>query len=167
MSPLPSLSNSISPSNYLRSPKLIPWFVSDVTPPDFRALVDALGNPAFFPPSKKETAEEAKTHVESMVARWRGYIADGRFKLSVDEATPLGPRGESRSFCSHRALNLMDCFLVGTTEGEVVERAGFWTQPYPCWDMRERASSLWEDLRQSGLVVFKVGLNRYCDVCYS
>ncbi|EIN05895.1 DUF89-domain-containing protein [Punctularia strigosozonata HHB-11173 SS5] len=121
-------------------PKLIPWFVSDVTPPDFRALIESLSDPSFFPPSNRETAEQSKAHVEAMVSRWKRYIDEGKFALSVPADTPLGPRG--------------------VTEGDVVKKGGFWTQPYAYWDMKERATELWEELaKESGLVIFKGDLH--------
>jgi damage-control phosphatase, subfamily III len=110
--------------------------VSDVTPPDFVALLEALSNSSFFPPSKHETAERSKAHVEAMVTRWKAYLDEGKFALSVPSDTPLGPRG--------------------TTNGDVVQKAGFWTQPYPYWDMESRSKQLWEELSKSGLVIFKV-----------
>ena len=67
-----------------------------------------------------------------MATRWTGYIADGTFSLSVPKDTPLGGKGgKGRS-------------------------AEFWTTPYPYWDMRERDRELWDDLRNSSLVIFKV-----------
>ena len=67
-----------------------------------------------------------------MATRWSKYIADGTFRLSVPEDTPLGGKdGKGRS-------------------------AEFWTTPYPYWDMQERDQELWSDLRNSSLVIFKV-----------
>ncbi|KIY46469.1 DUF89 domain-containing protein [Fistulina hepatica ATCC 64428] len=115
-------------------PKLIPWFVSDVTPPDFNATVDALCHVDFLK-SNALAASDTKGHLASMVARWRAYLADGTFALSVPRSTPLGG---------------------GKGQGTNAE---FWTTPYPYWDMETRANALWGDLRQSGLVIFKGDLN--------
>ena len=70
-----------------------------------------------------------------MTTRWTGYIVDGTFSLSVPKDTPLGGKGgKGRS-------------------------AEFWTTPYPYWDMQERDRELWDDLRNSSLVIFKVRKN--------
>ena len=71
-----------------------------------------------------------------MVTRWSNYIADGTFSLSVPKDTPLGGKGG---------------------KGRLAE---FWTTPYPYWDMQERDRELWNDLRNSSLVVFKVRKKR-------
>jgi hypothetical protein len=120
------------------SPKLIPWFVSDVTPADFAALVASLSDATFFPaPPEDDAAARATSvaHLEAMVARWQAYLADGTFALAVARDTPLGPP---------------------RADAGVVAAAGFWTQPWPYWDMRLRAPELWTGLRDSGLVIFKV-----------
>jgi hypothetical protein len=66
-----------------------------------------------------------------MVTRWKLYLASGVFALSVPEMTQLG------------AKNAM---------------ADFWTEPWPYWDMKERAGELFQWLRGSQLVVFKVSV---------
>lgn len=67
-----------------------------------------------------------------MATRWSNYLADGTFRLSVPDDTPLGGKGG-----------------IGRS-------AEFWTTPYPYWDMRERDLELWNELRNSSLVIFKV-----------
>jgi len=67
-----------------------------------------------------------------MATRWSNYIADGTFSLSVPKETPLGGKDG---------------------KGRLAE---FWTTPYPYWDMQERDQELWNDLRNSSLVIFKV-----------
>ena len=67
-----------------------------------------------------------------MVTRWSNYIADGTFRLSVPKDTLLGGKDG---------------------KGRLAE---FWTTPYPYWDMKEKDEELWNDLRNSSLVVFKV-----------
>jgi len=61
-------------------PKSIPWFVSDVTPPDFAALLD----PSALPRGP------APEHLERAIARWNGYLASGTFALSVARDAPIG-----------------------------------------------------------------------------
>ena len=73
-----------------------------------------------------------------MVTRWSNYIADGTFRLSVPEDTPLGGKGG---------------------KGRLAE---FWTTSYPYWDMKERDQELWDDLRNSSLVIFKVRIKMTC-----
>ncbi|KAF9648118.1 DUF89 domain-containing protein [Thelephora ganbajun] len=118
-------------------PKLIPWFVSDVTPPDFSSAFPSLLDPSFF---GSAPSEEAKEHLEIMATRWSNYITDGTFSLSVPKDTPLGGKdGKGRL-------------------------AVFWTTPYPYWDMQERDQELWNDLRDSSLVVFKGDLKLTGDI---
>jgi hypothetical protein len=112
-------------------PKLFPWFVSDVTPPDFAALFSSLLSPSFFS-FADSTPSSSQEHLKSMVTRWKSYLASGTFSLSVPEGTQLG------------ATNAM---------------ADFWTEPWPYWDMKERAVNLHASLRTSGLVIFKGDLN--------
>jgi len=113
-------------------PKLIPWFVSDVTPPDFLITFSSLLDPSFF---GSVPSEEAQEHLKTMATRWSNYIADGTFRLSVPADTPLGGKGGAG------------------------RSAEFWTTPYPFWDMQERDKELWDDLRNSSLVIFKGDLN--------
>jgi len=61
-------------------PKSIPWFVSDVTPPDFAALLDVASLPR----------GPAPEHLERAITRWNAYIADGTFALSVSRDAPIG-----------------------------------------------------------------------------
>jgi len=125
-------------------PKLIPWFVSDVTPADFSSTVPSLLSDTFFPSPSAELGAQPESapippsrpeeyeYLQNMVQRWQSYIDSGVFALSVPTNTPLG--------------------------GSNV-KADFWTSPYPYWDMKERAPEVWETLKNSGLVVFKGDLN--------
>lgn len=76
------------------SPKLIPWFVSDVTPADFKSTIPSLQSETFFPSEKSESATppdtEARQHLQQMVARWQSYIDSGVFALSVSPELKLG-----------------------------------------------------------------------------
>ncbi|KAL1683960.1 hypothetical protein EV122DRAFT_286189 [Schizophyllum commune] len=110
-------------------PKLIPWFVSDVTPPDFNAAIEALSRADFF--SSSQASEVGA--VQQVVSRWKKYLADGTFSLSVPLDTPLGGGGEKGS------------------------KAEFWTSPHPYWNMKSDAPALWQELHEeSGMVFFKL-----------
>ncbi|CAA7262587.1 unnamed protein product [Cyclocybe aegerita] len=120
-------------------PKLIPWFVSDVTPPDFKTTFDALEDASsFFSSPTFSPSDSETTHMHTMVSRWQSYLASGVFSLSVPVETPLGGGGK---------------------DDEEVKAAEFWTSPYPYWDMRTRSPGAFESLRGSGLVIFKGDLN--------
>ncbi len=74
----------------------------------------------------------ALEHLERAIARWNEYLVDGTFSLSVARDAAVG--------ASDEAFN-------------------FWTSPWPYWDMRVRAPGVWNVLRGSGLVIFKVKCN--------
>ena len=85
------------PTDRDSSPKLIPWFVSDVTPPDFKSAISSLLSPTFFPESETTGAvptpqelPESREHLRVLVTRWAGYLESGVFALSVPPETPLG-----------------------------------------------------------------------------
>ncbi|KAG6841398.1 hypothetical protein C0991_011562 [Blastosporella zonata] len=108
-------------------PKLIPWFVSDVTPPDFAKAITSLLDPSFFPVGK-DAAPSNPEHLTHMVTRWKGYMEQGIFNLSVPNDTPLGGNPQP---------------------------AEFWTSPWPYWNMETHASDLFATLKRSDLVIFK------------
>ena len=94
-----SCSSAFKPTNHtlyplcLRaplSPKSIPWFVSDVTPPDFASLFTSLLSPTFFLSSAP--SDTARTQLEAMVNRWQQYLEKGAFTLSVPTETKLGEK---------------------------------------------------------------------------
>ncbi|KAF7784879.1 hypothetical protein Agabi119p4_1044 [Agaricus bisporus var. burnettii] len=114
------------------SPKMIPWFISDATPFDFKRFYSLL-NQEFFESVDIGDSPDCWEHLSVMVERWKGYVEKGVFKLSVPDGSPLG----------------------GDTRG----RADFWTSPYPYWDMKNLAPPLYENLRSSDLVIFKGDLN--------
>lgn len=64
-------------------PKLIPWFVSDVTPTDFRKAMESLSLPTFFDTTLGNTPESAH-HLSEMVKRWQRYLEQGIFCLSTE-----------------------------------------------------------------------------------
>ncbi|KAF8438602.1 DUF89 domain-containing protein [Boletus edulis BED1] len=115
-------------------PKLFPWFVSDVTPTDFESTITSLLSTTFFPetllPDTRSTA-----HLQEMVMRWRSYLEQGTFVLSTDITEVNGQKVDGKAMVK------------------------FWTEPWPYWNMKERASQLWGWLHDSDLVVFKGDLN--------
>ncbi|EKM77045.1 hypothetical protein AGABI1DRAFT_108419 [Agaricus bisporus var. burnettii JB137-S8] len=113
-------------------PKMIPWFVSDVTPLDFKRFFSLL-KPEFFEKANFEDDADGWEQLSVMVKRWEAYVEQGVFKLSVPDESPLGEN----------------------TQG----KADFWTSPYPYWDMKNLAPPLYEHLRSSDLVIFKGDLN--------
>jgi len=135
-------------------PKLIPWFVSDVTPPDFKSTISSLLSPTFFPegvaehqtsalaaPSLQQSPStiptpselpESRNHLTEMVTRWAAYLESGVFELAVPLDTPLGASDV---------------------------KANFWTSPWPYWNMKEQGPEVYDSLKDSGLVIFKGDLN--------
>ncbi|KAJ7279027.1 DUF89 domain-containing protein [Mycena rebaudengoi] len=111
--------HSYSPKDILRC----------VTPEDFSTTIDCLLDPEFLPPP----AGMQSGHLHTMVTRWKKYIDEGIFALSVPFTTALGGGGGA-------------------------ELAEFWTAPSAYWDMRLLAPKLWEALQKSTLVIFKVPL---------
>ncbi|KAK4701394.1 damage-control phosphatase, subfamily III, partial [Phenoliferia sp. Uapishka_3] len=109
-------------------PKLIPWFVSDVQPHDFKTTISSLLDPEFFPANAGSTEEE-KAALKTMVERWQRYVEEGRFKLSVPLELKMGDKG-----------------------GEL---ADFWTTAHPFSDLPEIAPALLTDLQKASLVIFK------------
>ncbi|KAF5352938.1 hypothetical protein D9758_007873 [Tetrapyrgos nigripes] len=112
-------------------PKLIPWFVSDVTPPDFTQTISNLSDPAFL---ESSPSPDQQDHLHELAARLKQHVDNGTFSMSVPLHTPLG----------------------GGSDGK---GAAFWTTPVPYWDMEAYDRELWESLRQSSLVIFKGDLN--------
>jgi len=120
------------------SPKLIPWFVSDVTPPDFEKTLTSLSDPKFF--SRGANSDEKKfqsslEHLTELVTRWKSHLARGIFSLSAPIDTPLG----------------------GSKGAALAE---FWTGPWPYWHLDSHAPELFQELKGSDLVIFKVILFR-------
>ncbi|KAJ2915869.1 hypothetical protein MD484_g4554, partial [Candolleomyces efflorescens] len=131
-------------------PKIIPWFVSDVLPQDFSETLQLLSDaPTFLsdllPSSTEESGSasnkhgisaDAFSHLKSMADRWQDYVSKGIFKLSVPLDTPL---------------------IGGSSDKG--KAASFWTTPYPYWNLASLDPALIEELRKSGLVIFKGDLN--------
>jgi damage-control phosphatase, subfamily III len=111
------------------SSKMIPWFVSDVTPPDFKSTIPSLLSETFFSSSDAPSDPKQHDYLRQMVTRWQSYLDSGVFELSVPIDSALGD--------SHA-------------------KGDFWTGPWAYWDLQAQAPDLWEDLKTSSLVIFKV-----------
>lgn len=112
-------------------PKSIPWFVSDVLPADFAALLGAVASPRRF----FETPSEDELHQDTAPA-----------PLSETEVGEL-------SF-------LFQEWVTFHSEGQLVLRPNrFWTHPGSFWRLPHVDKELYEDLKTSELVVFKGDLN--------
>ena len=109
-------------------PKSMPWFVSDVIPADFAALLAALANPKAFYSTLEDEHSDSKPE-------------------------PLSDRGTvDLSFLFQHWSGLH-------SEGQLILRPNdFWTLPVSYWDLPKDAK-LYEDLKQSELVIFKGDLN--------
>jgi uncharacterized protein with ATP-grasp and redox domains len=120
--------------------KAIPWFVSDVVPADFAALLNALADPQRFysTPSDDDI-------------------------LTGQTPQPLSQKEvEDLSF-------LFSNWSAFHTEGQLILRNNrFWTEGGSYWRLPATAPQLYEDLKESELVIFKGDLNYRkltCDVC--
>ncbi|KAJ9612100.1 Hairy/enhancer-of-split with YRPW motif protein 2 [Cladophialophora chaetospira] len=114
-------------------PKDIPWFVSDVVPKDFSALLSAMADPKAF----YET------------------ISDADDDPSASEKPP--------PLSDEEAANvqfLFDDLSHLHSEGKLVLRPNrFWTHAGSFWRMPSVAPDLVDDLKESSLVIFKGDLN--------
>ncbi|KAI0199471.1 hypothetical protein F4808DRAFT_212929 [Astrocystis sublimbata] len=112
-------------------PKSIPWFVSDVLPGDFAALLSALANPRPF----YETASEEE-------------------ELQGKTPAPLAEKEEAElKFLFAEWANLH-------AEGQLLLRPNrFWTHGGSFWRLPAEEKGLLEDLQGSEVVVFKGDLN--------
>ncbi|EGD87835.1 hypothetical protein H112_04305 [Trichophyton rubrum D6] len=111
-------------------PKSIPWFVSDVLPRDFGDLIALLSDPqSFFSSTGEESGEEKKPQP----------LTD----KEVDELKYLFQQwGDFHA------------------EGQLIIRPNrFWTTASSYWRLPHEAPSLYEDLKESELVIFKGDLN--------
>lgn len=107
-------------------PKSLPWFVSDVLPEDFAALLNAMQNPKSF------------------------------YEVSVDGKDPV-------PLADEEAANIKFLFEHWSqlhSDGHIVLRPNrFWTNAGSFWRMPKVAPELFEDLKESELVLFKGDLN--------
>jgi uncharacterized protein with ATP-grasp and redox domains len=112
-------------------PKSIPWFVSDVLPGDFAALLGALASPRPF----YETPSEEE-------------------KMQDQTPPPLSDKETSELSFLFQELASMHA------EGQLILRSNrFWTHAGSFWRLPATDKDLHEDLKSSELVVFKGDLN--------
>jgi hypothetical protein len=112
-------------------PKSIPWFVSDVLPGDFIALLTALAAPQHFYGTQSE--EDQNT---------------GK------EAVPLTETEDSNLQFLFQNWSQMHA------EGELMLRPNdFWTAGGSYWRLPKAEPELYDDLKESELVIFKGDLN--------
>ena len=111
-------------------PKEMPWFVSDATPTDFEALLQALAEPST---SFSSESSNRKSEIENM-------------GLSNNDIDVL-------LFLSRHLNALRD-------EGKIkLQKSSFWHQPGSHLRLPRAAPRLFEDLKQSELVIFKGDLH--------
>ncbi|KAI9875745.1 MAG: hypothetical protein M1830_008055 [Pleopsidium flavum] len=112
-------------------PKSIPWFVSDVLPGDFAALLNALADPQAFYTTPSDDDKQS------------GKIPASLSETEVDELSFLFQRWST----FHQ-------------EGQLVIRPNrFWTEAGSYWRLPKTSPRLYEDLKESELVIFKGDLN--------
>ena len=112
-------------------PKDIPWFVSDVVPKDFSALLSAMADPKTF----YETISDADDDAGEKPA-----------PLADEEAANV--------------KFLFDDLSHLHSEGQLILRPNrFWTHAGSFWRMPNMAPELVDDLKESTLVIFKGDLN--------
>ncbi|KAK0636385.1 putative UPF0364 protein [Bombardia bombarda] len=112
-------------------PKSMPWFVSDVLPSDFGMLLNALAGPRHF---YETPTEEDQLQDKTPKALEEKEVEDLQF-LFAEWSTFHG-------------------------EGQLRMRPNrFWTHPGSFWRLPYEAKDLYEDLKESELVIFKGDLN--------
>ncbi|EXJ62906.1 hypothetical protein A1O7_03349 [Cladophialophora yegresii CBS 114405] len=117
-------------------PKDIPWFVSDVVPKDFSALLSAMADPRAF----YEDSPDAD--------------ADADDEPDNDKPAPLAEEEVAN------VQFLFDHWSHLHGEGKLILRPNrFWTHAGSFWRLPAVAPELMEDLKESELVVFKGDLN--------
>jgi hypothetical protein len=118
-------------TNIILHPKSIPWFVSDVIPGDFAALLNALVSPqAFYSMPSEDEKNADKTpeplsqkeidELSFLFQEWSGFYAEGQLLLRPNR---------------------------------------FWTEGGSYWRLPTSEPRLHEDLKESELVIFKGDLN--------
>lgn len=113
-------------------PKSIPWFVSDVLPADFAALLNALADPQ----------------------RFYSAVADDDQDVRRPNITPLSENEVSHLTCLFQNLSTFH------QEGQLILRPNlFWTSEASYWNLPDLAPKLYDELRESELVIFKGDLN--------
>ena len=118
-------------TNVILHPKSIPWFVSDVVPTDFAALLNALANPQSFYSTPSDDEKNA------------GKIPAPLAQKEVDELSFL-----FQNWSGFHA------------EGQLMLRSNrFWTEGGSYWRLPTSDPRLHEDLKESELIIFKGDLN--------
>ncbi|KAJ9134590.1 DUF89-domain-containing protein [Pleurostoma richardsiae] len=112
-------------------PKSIPWFVSDVIPSDFAALLNALADPKRFYETPSEDDQVQNLTPEPLCEK---ELVDLSFLFTE----------WSRMYA----------------DGQVILRPNrYWTEPGSYWRLPNVERDLLDDLRTSELVIFKGDLN--------
>lgn len=115
-------------------PKSIPWFVSDVVPLDLQALLEAMQDPKSFYEDSSDAHEGGKSNGQAAVP------------LSEEEAANV--------------KFLFDDWSNLHAEGQLILRPNrFWTHAGSFWRLPMVAPELFEDLKESELIIFKGDLN--------
>lgn len=118
-------------TNVVLHPKSIPWFVSDVLPGDFAALLNVLADPQTFYSTPSDEEKNAGTTPQPLSQK------------EVDEL----------SFLFSEWSNFH-------AEGQLVIRPNhFWTHGGSFWRLPATEPRLFEDLKEAELVLFKGDLN--------
>lgn len=118
-------------TNVVLHPKSIPWFVSDVLPGDFAALLNALASPQKFYSRPSEEEKENEVVPQPLTDKEQDELA-----FLFDEWS--GMHGE----------------------GQLTIRPNdFWTEGGSYWRLPATAPELYEDLKESEIVIFKGDLN--------
>lgn len=118
-------------TNVVLHPKSIPWFVSDVIPGDFAALLSAIADPQRFYSTPSEDEKHQGTTPAPLSEKEK---EDLQFLFS--------------EWSTHHA------------EGELVLRPNrFWTEGGSYWRLPTSDPRLHEDLKESEMVIFKGDLN--------
>lgn len=112
-------------------PKSIPWFVSDVIPTDFAALLNALAYPQEFYTTPSEGGEQLSKTPEALSEK---EVSDSTFLF--EQLSSLHQDGRI-----------------------IIRPHQFWTSPSSYWRLRDLEPSLFKSLQQSELVIFKGDLN--------
>jgi len=94
-----------------------------------------LSDPSFFPEEAAIDAPASIDHLKIMIERWKSYVDQGIFRLSVPIDTPLG----------------------GTKDSKAAE---FWTTSKPYWNMEHLSPETFDFLKRSDLVIFKGDLKQ-------